>query len=157
MTVIPFPENAWDLDDSDEFAAVPGQRVHMATVSNESHRPVDNVLCRIGSAGLWTTRYERAVVVGRLASDFGDRWNWEQHPLVDPVPRSSARRIRPVETYGFVFEIEAQRVLDLVEAAARFTDDAGLHWQIDRDQHLKQLPARDWRGRSGCPEWWAVP
>jgi len=27
---------------------------------------------------------------------------------------------------------------------ARFTDDAGLHWQLDDDLHLKQLPGRDW-------------
>jgi hypothetical protein len=28
---------------------------------------------------------------------------------------------------------------------ARFTDDAGLHWQVDPDLHLKKLPDRsDW-------------
>jgi hypothetical protein len=144
MTAIPFPENTWDDDDSDEFAVLPGRRVHMAIVSNESRRPVENVVCRIGSTEPWTTHDELAVVVGRLASESGDRRDWEQHPLVDPVPRSSAMRIRPGERHGFVFEIAAQRVIDLVEAAARFTDDAGLHWQIDRDQHLKRLPDRDW-------------
>jgi hypothetical protein len=26
----------------------------------------------------------------------------------------------------------------------RFTDDAGLHWEIDNDLHLKKLDSRDW-------------
>jgi len=27
---------------------------------------------------------------------------------------------------------------------ARFTDDAGLHWQIDQDLHLERLSEREW-------------
>jgi hypothetical protein len=27
---------------------------------------------------------------------------------------------------------------------ARFTDDAGMHWQIDPDLHLGKLNSRDW-------------
>lgn len=28
--------------------------------------------------------------------------------------------------------------------SVRFTDDAGLHWQLDQEHHLEHLPERDW-------------
>jgi hypothetical protein len=52
-------------------------------------------------------------------------------------------RICPGEAYGFVFEITAHRAL-MDSEVVRFTDDAGLHWQIDHDLHLERLSDRDW-------------
>jgi hypothetical protein len=156
LTTTSFPHN---LEEGDDFAVDPGESVHMAVVSNESRRPIKNVKCRIGGTSdiddlLKTRESDFAVVVGRVlpVSD---------HPGLDvrspsglpddpdapihPVAASSRSRIPPGEQYGFVFEIDSHRALGLVsDIAVRFTDDAGLHWQIDPDQHLKQLPKRDW-------------
>ena len=52
--------------------------------------------------------------------------------------------IRAGQRYGFVFEIRSNKVLIGDGIAVRFTDDAGLHWQIDHEQHLKKLDKRDW-------------
>jgi hypothetical protein len=35
---------------------------------------------------------------------------------------------------------------------ARFTDDAGLHWQLDEDLHLKQPPDREEHERWAAEE-----
>jgi hypothetical protein len=144
MSAMPFPRY---VDDADEdFAAVADQEVHLAIVSNESRRPIKNVKCRIGGAPcpeIPDAHSPFAVVVGRLAaSEPGERRG--PRVLINPVPRSSARWIRPGETYGLVFETSSHRALDLVDVAVRFTDDAGLRWQIDRDLHLERSPDHDW-------------
>jgi hypothetical protein len=147
MTTIPFPAQVWD-DDGEEFAVNPGVTVHMAIVSNESQRPIENVACRIGSPSdvdhlFPKTHRDLAVIVGRLAvPDPSGRW--DARAILEPVPRSRALKIRPGERYGFVFEVNSHIALELAGAAARFTDDVGLYWQIDLDQHLKRLLDRDW-------------
>lgn len=51
------------------------------------------------------------------------------------------RLLRRYETWAFVFPVksDSQAILTL-----RFTDDAGLHWQVDDDLHLEQRAERDW-------------
>jgi hypothetical protein len=68
----------------------------------------------------------------------------EHSTLVQAIPQSSVRVIRAGETYGFVFELKSHRVPIGGQGEARFTDDVGLHWQLDNDLHLKQMPIRDW-------------
>ena len=69
----------------------------------------------------------------------------EPNKVIHPSGPYPGFRIRPGEQYGFVFEINSHIALGLVPVVAvRFTDDAGLHWEIDRDQHLKRLADRDW-------------
>jgi hypothetical protein len=51
--------------------------------------------------------------------------------------------LRAGETATFVWSFTTAkwpRILPLV----RFTDDAGLHWEIDNSLHLKKLAKRDW-------------
>ncbi|HET6192244.1 MAG TPA: hypothetical protein VFE59_35200 [Trebonia sp.] len=44
-----------------------------------------------------------------------------------------------------MFEINSHWSFGLLRVVAvRFTDDAGLHWETDRDQHLRRLAERDW-------------
>jgi hypothetical protein len=50
--------------------------------------------------------------------------------------------IRVGEAGGFVFEAQTAEH-PKARIAARFTDDAGLHWQIDHDLHLEKLDKRD--------------
>ncbi len=44
---------------------------------------------------------------------------------------------------GFVFEVTAREYPGLL-AWVRFTDDAGLHWEVNTDLHLEKLKSRDW-------------
>jgi hypothetical protein len=147
LTSTPFP----DLGKySSEFTVRPGEPVRMAIVSNQSRRPIKNVVCRIGFPsdparfldGTPPDDIKLAVLVGRLAAPdaSGDR---APDTVVQPVPLSDWSPVHPGEQYGFVFGVSPLKVL-MQEATVRFTDDAGLHWQIDLDQHLEQLPDRDW-------------
>ena len=131
MSTIPFPRDS--EGDVSEFDAAPGEVVHMAAVSNDSRRPIQNVVCTYGDL--------TAVMTGRLV-------DWQQGArLIEPLPRPSARVIRAGETYGFAFELNAHRIVIGGRGEAWFTDDAGLHWQLDEDLHLKQLPDRVERDR----------
>jgi hypothetical protein len=133
MNVVPFPN--WSLEDVDGFDVAPGELVHMAVVSNESRRPIQNVACRYGRLS--------PVVVGRLVVRQTGARGGSSSSLIDWLPRSSARVIRAGETYGFAFELKANRVLIGEAGKAWFTDDAGLHWHLDENLHLKQLPNRE--------------
>ncbi len=53
------------------------------------------------------------------------------------------RVLRSGHTAGFVWTFTLARYPEIVPTA-RFTDDAGLHWQIDADLHLEKLAERDW-------------
>jgi hypothetical protein len=144
MTNTPFP----DLGHyADVFTVRPGNRVCITIVSNESRRPIKNVVCRMSfvSTGQFDATPDDTklpVLVGELAAPTlsADR---AAHWVVMPVPAHDWFRIRPGEKYGFVFEVQALDVL-MKGAAVRFTDDAGLHWQIDLDQHLQRVTNRDW-------------
>jgi hypothetical protein len=148
LTAIPMPDLP---EEGYDFAVDSGEPVHMAVISNESRRPIINVACRIGSAPdtaddsfpRTRTESEFPVLFGRLpvSNVFAGR---DPAAVIDPSPPYPGLRIYPGEEYGFLFEINSHRVLDFVLVAVRFTDDAGLHWEIDRDQHLRQLPDRDW-------------
>lgn len=150
MTTTPFPRIPEEDGGGDEFAVDADTRVHMAVVSNESLRPIKNVACRIGRASdiddfLPQTRAETALAVlaGRLSvSESAGRR--DQDTVIQPAPVFSSLHIRPGEKYGFVFEINRHRDLGLPGVAVRFADDNDVHWQVDLDQHLKQLQSRDW-------------
>jgi hypothetical protein len=132
MSYIPFPD--YSLEYVDGFKVSPGEQVHMAVVSNDSRRPIQHVVCKYGGS--------TAVIIGRLVDDSDAPG--EQPDLIQPIPLSSAQVIRTGETYGFAFEINSHRVPIGGHGEARFTDDAGLHWQLDDDLHLEEVPNRDW-------------
>jgi hypothetical protein len=123
--------------------AKPGPNVHMARVENRWHRPITNVVCRILPAPGDAMRV--AALVGRmLKSDpppgpppgLGPRW-----VLVDQAEDTTVALVRPGEGAGFVFIYEAGQYPD-ARMTVRFTDDAGLHWQINHDEHLEKLDNR---------------
>jgi hypothetical protein len=146
MTTTRMPN--WSPEDTEGFKVSPGTPVHMAIVINNSRRPIEQVTCSAGTAPPpgWPEEYShQPVMVGRviksppLAEAPDGAWM-----LVQPIPRSTASLIRPGESYGFVFEIKVQLALFDAEKT-RFTDDAGLYWQVNRDQHLEPLRnRRDW-------------
>ena len=131
MTFAPFPN--YSEEDVPPFGVPVGEMVQMALVVNESRRPIRAVACRYGNAS--------AVMDGRLVDEQPGSSN--RLRLLDALPESSTRVIRAGETYGFAFEIKSNRAI-FGHGIARFTDDAGLHWQLDENQHLDQVPDRDW-------------
>jgi len=134
-----------------DFAIDPGDPVHAAVVSNQSRRPISKVQCRVGGQSdiggpfpRTRSTSEYAVLAGR-PSDQTPTGRLDPNRLIDLAEPHSGLRIRPGETYVFVFEINLHWALGLLPVVAvRFTDDGGLHWEIDRDQHLRQLADRDW-------------
>jgi hypothetical protein len=50
--------------------------------------------------------------------------------------------MRASETGALLFPVGADLNRD-ARVTMRFTDDAGLHWQIDHDMHLEKLDNRD--------------
>jgi hypothetical protein len=44
---------------------------------------------------------------------------------------------------GFVWALTAEQYPQVIPWL-RFTDDAGLHWEIGVDLHLEKLASRDW-------------
>jgi hypothetical protein len=61
-----------------------------------------------------------------------------------PQDRSSTMPIlRAAHTAGFVWGFTAAQYTRLL-SWVRFTDDAGLHWEIYTSLHLRKLKRRDW-------------
>jgi hypothetical protein len=59
-----------------------------------------------------------------------------------PAEGSAVTLIRAGDRFGFLLRFDLEAHAD-VRLAVRFTDDTGLHWQIDQDLHLQQLSNRD--------------
>ena len=65
-------------------------------------------------------------------------------PFLDLSDGSHIPLVRAGEEASFVFETGAEEY-PKARVTARFTDDPGLHWQVDPDLHLEKLPDRsDW-------------
>jgi hypothetical protein len=99
MSSGPFPN--YSLADVAGFDVRIGEPVHMAVVSNESRRPIRNVVCKYG--------YDTAVIVGRLA-DRQRGTSGESPGLFETMPLHTDVVIRGGQTYGFAFEIVSNPV-----------------------------------------------
>jgi hypothetical protein len=108
-----------------------GPEVHRAIVTNGSRLPIRNVVCR-----MQTTQNDvmhPACLVARFTSEC-----W-----VDEAEDTKVRVIESHHDWAFVFTFDAATHQALY--TLRFTDDAGLHWQIDPDRSRTRLPDRaDW-------------
>ena len=112
-------------------------------VDNASRRRILDAACRIEpseGAGL-TLAAER---VGLLADNLlGSVLGSHRGMLDNLADGSTVPLIRADFKYAFLVRFDLEKKRD-ARLAARFTDDAGLHWQIDQDLHLQQLDTRDW-------------
>jgi hypothetical protein len=121
-----------------------GPSVHMARVTNQWHRPIRNVVCRIQPAP-GDPMHEACLVgqVVRLSPSPVAAGHVPTERIGDVAEDTKMDLVRPDAAVVFVFMYEIAQYLD-ARMTLRFTDDAGLHWQIDHDQHLEKLDSRDW-------------
>lgn len=109
-------------------------------VRNASRRRIINVTCRIEpSAGAGFTVHTEQVGALAAAKASAHRGMIHDFAMAETVPLMRSGR-----QFGFLVQLDLDAYPD-VRLATRFTDDAGLHWQIDQDLHLQQLDNRgDW-------------
>jgi hypothetical protein len=121
--------------------AGPIEYIWMGVVRNESRRPIRDVVCRIQphpSQGFdWGAQAVGELIDVGIASA-ASALTFQDPKLGDRVPL-----IRAGDRFGFKTSIP---VADnaVARMKVRFTDDAGLHWEIDPDLHLAKLASRDW-------------
>lgn len=146
--------DAVTIKPGDWRGSVPGVRtrngpaVHKAVVTNGWYRPVRDIACCVQTEQ--NGPLHPACLVARRVpvppSPFGQAsptaTSLDGYTLDDRVEDSKIRLLKAGETAEFVFVYDVathQGILTL-----RFTDDAGLCWQVDNDLHLQQLDTRDW-------------
>lgn len=103
-------------------------------VENASERPIRNVGCRA-----WTGEGQRAPSGTCQFVDSDGRWI-----ATEQTPGSGLEVLRRHAAIDFVFGSVEDLGRGLVYVL-RFTDDAGLHWQLDDTMHLVKIADRtDW-------------
>ena len=117
--------------------------VHMAVLTNGSARPLRNLACQIEAApaGATVVHVKLADRVGELV-DVG-LGSGASAPVLVPGERTSSIPVLKVGRRGaFLWGFTTDRY-PRPRFSARFTDDVGLHWQIDQELHLVKLENRD--------------
>jgi hypothetical protein len=114
-----------------------GRDMYAAVVGNESRRPIRNVACRIEIAPTGDALHPAALV--GLVNEKPSR---PRDALLEKAEDTRVRLLRAGSKAAFVFVYDIARHPG-AKITARFTDDAGLHWQIDHDLHLQKLDNRD--------------
>jgi hypothetical protein len=113
----------------------PDATVYEALVLNGSPRPIRNATCHIKLASGAGSTYKADFVSRYVETADGRR-------LREQDEGSQVVLARAGETWAFNFQHEFRGYSD-ARMTLRFTDDAGLHWQIDHDLHLQKLDNRD--------------
>lgn len=111
--------------------------VHGVAVVNGSNRPIREVACKMEAieADGRTSQTKLADVYGEIKST-AEAWELQEHGTTMPVLRAGHKA-------GFIWSFTAAK-FPMFSIWVRFTDDAGLHWQITTDLHLEKLASRDW-------------
>ena len=115
-----------------------GERSYQAEVINRSPRPIMEVTCRIEPAA--GEGLQEAWSVSHVGEG-----GMQAPGFLMPggqVQGSGLRFMRSGETWVFTFRPDAARYPN-ARITLRFTDDAGLHWQITPNLHLEKLDNRD--------------
>jgi hypothetical protein len=132
--------NREQAEDADLTWHFEGQASSTANVTNNSRRPIRDVACQFDrghggpllrpeKVGAITQFSNGTAVLIEATEGVTDRWR--------------VANIRSGETFVFTFGVSrdsdpAGRIL------VRFTDDAGLHWELDHHLHLVMLDDREW-------------
>lgn len=107
-------------------------------VDNESRRRILDVTCRLEpseGAGF-------ALAAERTGTLTEGKTSAHRAMMINPAEGRTVPLARPGTRFGFLIGFDLDAHPD-VRLAVRFTDDAGLHWQIDQDLHLEPLNNRD--------------
>jgi hypothetical protein len=120
-----------------ELTSAPGDIPFMADVRNRSRRPIRRVACRADN-GVDRTLIP-AGTVGQLLVTSPN----SGPVFIDSVHSPYVPLIRAGDRYAFAFPL-GQSQNPECRFILRFTDDAGLHWQVDHELHLEKLARRDW-------------
>lgn len=115
-------------------------QVWMAVITNDSERPIRDVASRIQLArGVPLLGEARIGELIPMATAQGGRGFQDLS-----TENNRVAIIRIGHSCGFAFGIGADEH-PMAQVIARFTDDIGLHWQLDQDLHLEKLGDRnDW-------------
>jgi len=118
--------------------------VNMAIVVNGSRRPIRMVSCQLAAESV--RNGAAAEVLAQVILDL----------IVEPVGPGQMKLVKPRiglrstkapvilagGTVGFAFPFSIAEY-PVPHFTTRFTDDAGLHWQINPEMHLEKLASRD--------------
>lgn len=127
-----------------------GEPVHLVMVANGSDRPVCEVVVKVVAI-----QTDRSIRHERLAHVYGEMVTYAMGVSFGPGSGATAETfvfhanadtipvVRAGHTAGFVWAFTLARYPEIVPTV-RFTDDAGLDWQINADLHLERLKERDW-------------
>jgi len=129
-----------------------GVQVHIVMVANGSDRPVRDVAVNVVAI-----QTDRSIRHERLANVYGEMvaspigvnlGSYFREPgvaetFVFQANADTMPVLKSGHTAGFVWGFTLARYPEIAPTA-RFTDDAGLHWQINCDLHLEKLAERDW-------------
>lgn len=120
----------------EDIPQIPGDHVFATMVHNKSDRPIRNVVCMVDKDD--GGNLISAKLVGRVS------FNPEQGPiLMQGTKNGNVPLVRAGERCGFIFPV-GRDANPNTRFILRFTDDAGLDWQINNDLHLEKLTKRDW-------------
>jgi hypothetical protein len=115
--------------------------IWMGVTENRSSRPIRDVVCRIQLHPAQDYDFSAQAVGELTALPMGSAANMPV--FIGARLGDRVALIRGGQTFGFQSSIP---VADhqLARMITRFTDDAGIHWQIDADLHLEKLASRNW-------------
>ena len=113
----------------------------MALVGNGSHRPIRDIACRLYT--LQDDKLYKSEYIGLAPPiERSDSISLKDSLEIDETLPAKMRLLRAGDIAAFIFNLIVNPDLDEI-LTLRFTDDAGLHWQIDHDLHLQKLDNRD--------------
>jgi hypothetical protein len=114
---------------------------HATEVTNQSRRPIRDVAARFEpSPG---AKVLEPTVIARFAAGPESTTGRRNRSLVKSYKRPTVTLARAGTSWSFIFPCVASAT-DQVRSLVRFTDDVGLHWQIDENLHLGRIGRRDW-------------
>jgi len=142
-----------DFDPVNDYADV-ATSCWAVRVDNRSERPIREVVARIQeSPGAGMTHASGVITYAGELEDLGHtertrpdrRMHWVRDNASEVwVPGDQLDFLRTGGFHAvFHFEVSMEEHPD-PRMTVRFTDDAGLDWQIDHELHLQRLQPRDW-------------
>lgn len=115
--------------------------IWMGVVWNASSRPILDVICRIEPGPGQGFDLEAQGVAEIVDAGIGS--NVSARVFLRPRLDRMVPLIRAESRFGFKTSVPVNDH-GVARMMVRFTDDAGLHWEVDPDLHLAKLKSRAW-------------